>query len=481
MGLTLRKRAADVPVARFFRSLRHRSTSFSPRATSTLRHPDRLNPGRLCPRKASLLLPSRPTMRYPTLPLLAGTILAAVSCTDRSPLAPSIDPAVANSKVTTPGTGPWARVVEGETGPGSLYALYIPQNWNGDAIYYAHGIRPPSDPITLNDQDNFFQVRDQLGALGYAFAYSSFSENGLSVKDGVQRTHQLRGLLTSQLPSAPAHSYAAGYSLGGLVALELGESFPSQYDGVLTMCGMVGGTPSELQYVGDVRALFDYFYPGVLPGNVISVPESPMSIAELQSRVVGAISSNPLGLYAIASTAQTPLAFAPIGSVTNPSSVAFQTLVGSLINALYYQLVGTPDVVDRTHGHSPYENTGRQYTLGTAVIPNPGLLSALIGGANANVTRYDSPVDAENYLGQYYVPTGNLRIPVVSVHNVFDPLVPFFHEAALGQIAGSAGTSNLLLQRGVPNYGHCNFPTPLVLSSFQTLVGWVATGIKPAS
>ena len=105
----------------------------------------------------------------------------------------------------------------------SLYAFYIPTNWNGDAIYYAHGIRPPLEDITLNDQDNFFAVRDALGALGYAFAYSSFSENGLAVKDGVQRTHQLRGLLNSELPNQPQRSYLAGYSLGALAALELGS------------------------------------------------------------------------------------------------------------------------------------------------------------------------------------------------------------------------------------------------------------------
>jgi len=420
-------------------------------------------------------------MRYTLLPLLIAG-LATSACSDRSLVDPPrlISPtAGALAKSSTTSTA-WGRIVEGETGPGSLYAFYIPSNWNRSVIYYVHGIRPPLASITLDDQDNFFQVRDALVAQGYAFAYSSFSENGLAVKDGAQRTHQLSGLLNGELPSQPEHSYLAGYSLGALTAVNLAERFPSQYDGVLAMCGMVGGTPRELQYVGDVRALFDFFYPGVLPGNVISAPETPMSIPEVQARVVAAISANPAGLYAIASTAQTPLAFAPIGNLTNPSSTAFQSLVGSLINALYYQLIGTPDVVDRTHGHSPYDNTGVTYTVGTLVIPNPAL-GALIAAANAGVTRYETTPDAKNYLEKYYVPTGNLTMPVVSVHNFWDPLVPFFHEPAFGQITAAAGASNMLLQRGVPNYGHCNFPTPLVLSSFQTLVNWVTTGVKPAS
>src|SRR4051812_47552074 len=364
-------------------------------------------------------------MRHALLPLIAA--LATAACTDRSPLHPSISPAASTlTRSSTATATPWGKIVQGETGPGSLYAFYIPDNWNKSVIYYVHGIQPPQADVTLDDQDNFFQVRDALVAQGYAFAYSSFSENGLAVKDGAQRTHQLAGLINGQLPSKPERSYLAGYSLGALVAMDLAEKFPKQYDGVLTMCGMVGGTPLELQYVGDVRALFDYFYPGVLPGNVISVPESPMSLAELQSRVVAAISANPLGLYAIASTAQTPLAFAPIGSVTNPSTVAFQTLVGSLINALYYQLVGTMDVVDRTHGHSPYENTGRQYTLGTAVIPNPALLSALIGGGKAKVTRYELPPRAEKYPRQEYLPAGKPRLTGVRGPKLFPPPLPFF-------------------------------------------------------
>jgi hypothetical protein len=397
-----------------------------------------------------------------------------------------------SASVTTPGSGPWARIVEGETGPGSLYALYIPQQWNGQAVYYAHGIRPPEPfaPISLDNQDNFFEVRDALGALGYAFAYSSFSENGLAVKDGAQRTHQLRGLLAGELKAQPERNYLAGYSLGALVAMELGERYANQYDGVLAMCGMVGGTPIELQYVGDVRALFDFYYPGVLPGNVISVPETPLTVAEVQSRVVAAITptaANPqaaLGLFAIASTAQTPLAYAPIGSLGNPSSPAFQSLVGSLITALYYQLLGTPDVLGRTHGHSPYANRDVAYTMGSPVVPIPQLaplIASMIAASNGGVARYDSPPDAENYLSRNYVPSGTMPIPVVSVHNLWDPLVPFFHEPALAGLAQSGGGSANLLQRGVPNYGHCNFPTPLVVSSFQTLVNWVTTGVKPAS
>jgi len=79
-------------------------------------------------------------MRYTTLPLL-GAILLAAACTDQTPVGPSID-AARSSTAMANGSGPWAKVVEGETGPGSLYALYIPAEWNGDAHSRTSGGRP---------------------------------------------------------------------------------------------------------------------------------------------------------------------------------------------------------------------------------------------------------------------------------------------------------------------------------------------------
>lgn len=414
----------------------------------------------------------------------AAAVFALAACTDQPMVAPSGQPALSRSVVVDPSPpAPWAKIVTGSTGPASVYELYIPANWNGDAVFYAHGIRSPLDPVGPDDtQDSIAVVRDALGELGYAIAYSSFDANGLVVKDGAERTHQLRGLLASQLNKQPQRSFLLGFSLGGAIALDLAETYPKQYDGALTMCGMVGGAPIELQYVGDVRALFDYFYPGVLLGNVTSVPQPAPSLDEVTNTVIAAISANPMGLFAIASTAQTPLAYAPVGDITDPTSPAFQSLVKSLITALYYQQLAAPSVESLTHGHSPYGNRGVTYTLGTPVIPPLApLFSSMIAGADAGVTRYDIARDAKIYLDRYYVPTGHFQFPVVTVHALWDNFVPYFHETALAGIVQAAGTSDLLLQRPLPMFTHCDFPAALTVSSFQTMVDWVNTGNKPAN
>ena len=158
--------------------------------------------------------------------------------------------------------------------------------------------------------------------------------------------------------------------------------------------------------------------------------------------------------------------------------------MGSLVTALYYQLLGTPDVVDRTHGHSPYDNRSVAYGVGTLALPVAALepvIRSMIAASNVGVARYDITPDAQNYLNGNYLPAGDFQIPVMTVHNAWDPLVPFFHEPALAGLASGGGGSANLLQRTVVNYGHCNFSTPTVVSSFQTLAGWVTTGVKPAS
>jgi hypothetical protein len=155
-------------------------------------------------------------------------------------------------------------------------------------------------------------------------------------------------------------------------------------------------------------------------------------------QVVAAVQGNPLGHFAIASTAQTPLPFVPSGDVTDPSSVASQTLVGSLFGALTFHARGAGNVVDLTHGHTPFDNHATQYALGTPVLPAPAV-SSLIAAANAGVARFTFDPSAENYLVHHFTPSGDLRIPVLTVHNTWDPIVPAFHEAAAGAGAGRGG------------------------------------------
>jgi hypothetical protein len=87
-------------------------------------------------------------------------------------------------------------VLDGQTGPGALYRLVRPDNWNGRLFLYAHGYVSTDEPVALPVEAA--QLAALLASQGFAVAYSSFSENGWAVKDGAQRTWQLMQLFTSK-------------------------------------------------------------------------------------------------------------------------------------------------------------------------------------------------------------------------------------------------------------------------------------------
>jgi len=410
---------------------------------------------------------------------LIGAVFVAAGCADNSvaPVAPATPTALSPLAQVTSETSTdlWASIIKGETGPGSLYAIYVPRQWNGDVIYYGHGIRDALEPVTLGeDRDGFNVLRDQLGALGYALALSSFSENGYAIEDAIRRTHQLRGLFVSRF-GQPEHSYLAGFSLGGLAVTALAEKYPKQYDGLVAICTPLGGTLAQLEYVVHVRALFDYFYPGILPGSASQpIPGYVIDQAK-QLQIVAAVTANPLGLAVIASTAQTALEF------TNQTE-----LVTSLINALSYHARGADNVLSFTNGKFPVSNIGVTYS------PRPGLilppltlpvLSGILAGVNAQITRFDSDRSAARWAEKNFTPSGDLQVPTITLHNRWDRLVPFFHEGMFAARVAAEGATDLLIQRANPawGWGHCAVPNVDRIKAITDLSSWVETGVKPAS
>ena len=410
-----------------------------------------------------------------SLPLIAGAMLVLAACTDRGPVLTephAITGTPTLNIVSETSTDLWARVITGETGPGSMYQLYLPREWNGTAVYYAHGIRDVLEPVSLRNQDNLVAIRDRLGQLGFAVAYSSYSENGYAEKDGAQRTHQLRGLFTSAF-GAPSRSLLVGHSLGGLIALELAARFASDYDGVAAMCSIAGGTQAQIDHVVNVRLLFDMFYPGVLPGDFDNPEQIDMITPQQQGQIVAAITANPVGLAIIASIAQAGLEF-------NPVSPQAQTqLVTSLITALSFHARGGDNVLSLTNGKFPFDNTQTVYSAAAISLVPPNVLAAALAQVNANAPRTAGDPSALNYTSKHFTPSGALRIPTITLHNRWDQLVPFFHEPMLASRVNAAGATGLLLQRTRNEFGHCNFTVDEQVTAITDLASWVQTGAKP--
>lgn len=349
------------------------------------------------------------------------------------------------------------QVLDGTTGPGSLYRFVVPPDWNGTLLIYAHGYVSPEAPVALPPEAELFAAL--LGPQGVAVAYSSFSENGWAVKDGTQRTHQLLGLFTSKF-GAPARVYIGGASMGGLIAIKLTERYPGSYRGALAACSVAGGTRENADYRANVRAVFDVLYPGVLPGDAAHLPAGTDVQTQIVLPAIQAMTLDPSGALVLAGLDQTPVPFA------SPPE-----LVESIVTALAGNAGDLRDDA-LTNGKPYFDNTGTVYS--GALVPPP-ILQAI----NATVDRFEASPAVLAAFDQNYEPSGDLDIPMMMLSNARDPVVPGFNQASYLAAVTEAGDADLLVQRTVPAYGHCVFTPQEIGTAFGDLVAWAEFGIKP--
>lgn len=377
--------------------------------------------------------------RTPGASLLALLLVLTSGCSkEHLPTQPAVD-ATASDRVVEMRASrrKGAAEIIGSTQSGSLFAMYRPDHWKGDLVLYAHGFTPPSDPIHLPPIED---LRDRLLAEGYAVAYSSFSENGLAVRDGIRHTERLVERFRDRL-GRPRRVFIIGSSFGGLIAVAMAERDPERYAGLLTVSGLIGGSRGLLDYISHVRVLFDAVYPGVLPGDLLHMPPGLNLNQHIVGPAVQAMSANPQGVGIISLLAPTPVPYA-----SGPE------LVQSIATALSLHFIEIDDLLQRTNGESFFDNAGVTYSG-----PLP---AAVLADINARVARHHSTEDVQEFLDRNYETTGRLRIPMLALSNERDPQVPAFNESRYRERVTLRGRLHLLEQRSVPRYGHSEKFTP---------------------
>ncbi len=252
-----------------------------------------------------------------------------------------------------------------------------------------------------------------------------------------------------------------------LVTEFLSERFHSQYDGTLSVCGILGGGRMSADYVAHFRVLFDYFYPGVLPGSLYAMPEGYFLIPPNPATgfpgspafhaVFNAVASNPLPAMEMARVHQIELAYADATE-----------LITAFLHVLGYQINGANAMTGRTKGHEFFDNAALHYSGSTDD-----------DGLNSGVGRFSADPVGERYLEHWWEPSGRIAKPFVSLHTSRDPLVPVRSADVFAAKVAAAGASEHLLQRTVTAFGHCGFGAADIPQGFQALVSWVRTGERP--
>lgn len=337
---------------------------------------------------------------------------------------------------------------------GALWMHCIPAGWQGDLVVYAHGYVAdlPTNPLDFYYLTFAGVSLPQLvQGQGYAFATTSYRQNGLAVLEGVEDMRELIAAFPGAAGRVPRRVYVIGVSEGGLVAALLAERSPQLISGALAACGPIGDFKRQTEYFGDFRVLFDYFFPGVLPTSPISIPTGLIDDWEstYTPAVAAAVSTNPISATQLISTTQAAI---------DPNSRTSTTLTTTL-GVLWYNVFATNDATQKLGGN-PYGNSTRVYT---------GSLDD--NQLGVGVQRFTANASALSSLAAYET-TGDLRAPLVTLHTTGDEIIPFWHTALYREKLPPASQRNLR-QLAIERYGHCAFSPFEALTAFSQLVAAV--------
>lgn len=373
-------------------------------------------------------------------------LLAATPGSVATPSAPSF----------TPSAG--ARAYTGTIGH-AAYLIEVPSEWNGELVLWAHGVRGFSSAVYAESPPP--ALRNALIQQGYAWAASSFSENGFVAGVATNDTLLLKWFFSEQF-GRPARTYIAGNSMGGNVVTLSLENFPDEYDGGLSFCGVVAG-----------EEWIDYLLAWVMAAEFIAGVELPLD--EGSARVTAVVDT---------------LILPALGPIDNPATkgLAFRSVIRNLtggprpffVEGYLKAFPANFGLVTGDPGRT-MPLTRAATTYGVDFKADSGL--GFDGDAvNEGVRRLAADMDLRDP-GKHpdtAPTTGRLSDPLLTLHESGDLTVPISLEQSYREKAAAAGAGDLLVQRVIRSSAHCGFSDREITRAWDDLRAWVGGGTRPS-
>ena len=334
---------------------------------------------------------------------------------------------------------------------GAGYHIEVPANWNGELVMYAHGFAGYGADLAVQDPP----ARPWLIANGFAWAASSYAQNGYVVEQGAKDTLKLAKLF-AQKHGQPTLRYLTGVSMGGHITAYGIERNRGFYDGALPACGVLGD-----------KELFDYFQSFHLLAQAITgVSASYPAPADYPVKTVPSLVAalgGPTGpgYQQLAAATQ---------QMTGGTRIGFNVAYGSWFDFL--MTVGAPPPGVAAF---PADNRRAVYQLDADPALNP--LETALNAKVRKDTRLAYP--APDGVWSVARVKGDFDIPVLTMHTVGDLFVPFSMEQSYASKAAAHGSDDWLVQRAIRDVGHCSFSEAEWNRSMGDLVAWVRGGPKP--
>ena len=393
----------------------------------------------------------------------------------------------------------------GTTADGGQWVADVPAQWNGTLLLYSHGFGPPAaqdapDPNT----------QAALLADGYAMAGSSYDPNGSwwALDSALNDQFQTLSAVEALLPRRPAHVFAVGTSMGGLISSLEAEHSNGRLQASLTTCGIVAGGLQLNNYQLDgeyaisqllnptgesIRLVhFDQGFVGAGEGlatgkQLDALADQAQTTASGRARLALAMSLMNVATWAQGQPMPAPHDYAAqeagqfavqFGQTGPTDPTAIQTTQD-------FVEFGRP-WIDQASGGSATWTKGVNFGLLLARSPYAPEVISLYrqAGLNleadlANLTRHaniTADAAAVRSLTQTSVPTGRLQVPELDLHTISDQLVPVQQENYYRDTVARAGRSDLLRQAFVQRQLHCNFTPSELVAGVKAVQQRVATG-----
>ncbi|GAB4332274.1 MAG: alpha/beta hydrolase [Dehalococcoidia bacterium] len=340
----------------------------------------------------------------------------------------------------------------------AVYRIEIPRDWNGDLVLWAHGFRDFGTEVRVSSPPR--ALREALIAEGYAWAASSYSENGYTPGIGADDTLALKRFFVDQF-GEPARTYIVGASMGGNVVVLSLEHFDGEYDGGLSLCGAVGGQ-EQIDYLLTWAMVAEFVTGASLPigqgqaamgatmlGTVLPAlgePAAPTEAGRRFANIMMHFTGGPRPFFQEGFEEQFLLNFGYI--MSDPDRQLLVSRAATNIDHVYH--------IDPGFGL-----TDDELNAGVRRLPADPLAR--------DADRHPDAVPT----------TGRLTAPLLSLHGTGDLFVPIHMEDSYREKAAAAGVAHLLVQRASDAPGHCTFTDDEVVTAWHDLVAWVEEGVVP--
>lgn len=392
-----------------------------------------------------------------------------------------------------PSPGPDGGMIVNGTLAGRAFVLALPADWTGEMVLFGQGYAlpggtptVPTDPIAKDPGGGLFK---HLYAKGVASGIAAFDKTGIATESGAKNSMRLRALAAKL---GATRFYAVGGSMGGSIVMTLIERYPGKFSGAVSMCGVTEGWRPLIQQLADMRGAYDLLTEGTpyaLPGEK-DVTRSALPV------VPPAGDATPGDAFREAQKMKVLmpiLALFQVGKAKPDGQEAkiirqvaavggFAPDPAALGAPLYSALLGMDDIV-ATMGGLPIGNIGKVYDP-------PEMDPTEKAEFNRRMQRYSASPKAIAYARRWHQATGRFRVPLVTVHQTIDALVPFAQSEGLARVVARAGNGARLAQYAVPptrfplpggleGYTHCGFTPAQNIAAFEAMRDWVNTGTKP--